>query len=128
MHYGALSQTNTTEVNTTEIYDNKLVLSILPCNNGSYVYETATFEKYYDNDFARIKPFMLSYGRIKIQNVILQNLDKVVRAHTDGIICSSPITNTKLGTELGMLKFEGKGNCEIINNNNYIFIEIADET
>jgi hypothetical protein len=34
----------------------------------------------------RIKPFMLSYGRNKIANIIFSNIDKVVRCDTDGII------------------------------------------
>ena len=79
---------------------------------------------YYENDFARIKPFMLSYGRAKIANIILPNIDKVVRVHTDGIICKSRLKDIKLGTNLGDLKFEGKGNVKIINSNNYTFTEI----
>ena len=125
--WGTLCQTDMMKIIPTEIRCDQQILSITPCDNGKYIYETARLDKFYENNFARIKPFILSYGRVKIQNVILQNIDKVVRCHTDGIICSSPITNIKLGSDLGMLKYEGKGNCEIINNNNFIFIFIDDD-
>lgn len=61
----------------------------------------------------------MSYGRIKISNIILTNLDSVVRVHTDGLICKKPITNVKLGKDIGNLKFEGISTCTIFNANSY---------
>jgi hypothetical protein len=39
----------------------------------------------------------------------------------DGIILNKPIENVKLGNEIGNLKFEGSGNCEILNARDYTF-------
>ena len=52
---------------------------------------------------------------------ILTNLDSVVRVHTDGLICKNPITNVKLGKDIGNLKFEGSAKCIILNANSYIW-------
>jgi hypothetical protein len=56
-----------------------------------------------------------------IAKIILKNLDTVVRTHTDGIICTKRITNIEFGTNLGNLKFEGKGDCVVNNSNCYSF-------
>jgi hypothetical protein len=109
---------------TENIYEGREVMSILPTDEGELIFETAIKQKFYETNFARIKPFLLAYGRVKICNIILTNLDEVVRVHTDGIICKSKITNVELGNDIGMLKFEGEGNVKILNNNNYIWEEI----
>jgi hypothetical protein len=114
--WGGLCKTNTMTITDNVIYENKIITSITPTNNGKFIFETVKPSCYYDSDYARIKPFMLSYGRMKIANIILTNLDKVVRCHTDGIICKEPITNIKFGNELGDLKYEGSSYCEINNN------------
>jgi hypothetical protein len=67
------------------IFENKIITSFTPTGNGKFNFETVEQSCYYDSDYARIKPFMLSYGRMKIANIILTNLDKAVRCHTDGI-------------------------------------------
>ena len=40
----------------------------------------------------RLKPFITAYGRIRTARVALENLDNVVRIHTDGIVFDKPIT------------------------------------
>jgi hypothetical protein len=122
--WGALVQSNVLTINTDKIRAGKEILTITPNDNGTLMFDTVIREKFYELDFARIKPFMLSYGRLKISNIILTNLDKVVRVHTDGIICTSEITNIKFGNDLGDLKFESKGNCKIFNCNKYNWKEI----
>ena len=124
--WGALSQTNVLTVNTDKIRAGKEILTITPSNNGTLTFETVIKEKFYESDFARIKPFMMSYGRTKTSNIILTNLDKVVRCHTDGIICTSEITNIKFGNDLGNLMYEGKGNCKIFNCNKYTWKDIKE--
>ena len=119
--WGALTQTNTMRIKTDKIFDRQEVLSILPTDDGELIFETAIKEKYYETDFARIKPFLLSYGRNKIAKIIAKNIDIVVRTHTDGIICKSEIKGIELGNKLGDLKFEGCGQCNIINSNKYTF-------
>jgi hypothetical protein len=117
--WGGLCKKNTMTITDNVIFENKIITSFTPTKNGKFIFETVKPSCYYDTDYARIKPFMLSYGRIKIANIILTNLDKVVRCHTDGIICKEPITNIKFGDELGDLKYEGSSYCEIKNNNMY---------
>jgi len=40
----------------------------------------------------RLKPFITSYGRIQTAKIALENLDNVVRIHTDGIVFDKLIT------------------------------------
>ena len=40
----------------------------------------------------RLKPFITSFGRIQTAKIALENLDNVVRIHTDGIVFDKPIT------------------------------------
>jgi hypothetical protein len=40
----------------------------------------------------RLKPFITAYGRIRTARIALENLDNVVRIHTDGIVFDKPIT------------------------------------
>jgi hypothetical protein len=122
--WGVLVQTNVLSMKTDNIRAGKEILTITPSNDGTLTFETVIKNKFYDLDFARIKPFLLSYGRFKISNIILTNIDKVVRCHTDGIICSSKITNMIFGNDLGNLKYEGKGNCKIFNSNKYNWKDI----
>jgi hypothetical protein len=122
--WGALTQTNLMTVSNGNVHDNKEILTITPTNDGGVIFGTAVKDNYYETDFARIKPFLLSYGRTMIAKIILKNLDTVVRTHTDGIICTKKITNIKFGKNLGDLKFEGKGDCVVKNSNFYSFKNI----
>ena len=120
MRYGdPLHKTNILTIYSDTIYEGKEIMSITPDENGNLSFDTYIKSSFYENNFARIKPFMMSYGRLKIANIILTNLDSVIRVHTDGIICTKPITNVKLGNDLGDLKYEGSANCNIINANTY---------
>ena len=110
-------------INDNVIFEDKVISQMIPSGNGGFIMETVKYSCYYESDYARIKPFILSYGRVKIQNIILQNIDKVVRCHTDGIICKEQITNVTLGNELGDLKYEGTSQCQILNNNMYVWRE-----
>jgi len=77
----------------------KNFFSITPDDDGKLSFDTYVKNKFYENNFALFKPFIHSYGRIKISNIILTNLESVVRVHTDGILCKNPITNGKLGSD-----------------------------
>ena len=78
-------------------------------------------EKRYETNWARMEPFIVASGRLKISNMILPNIENVVRCHTDGIILKKPIANVKLGSDIGDLKFEESGTCHIINSNDFKF-------
>jgi hypothetical protein len=53
--------------------------------------------------------------------MIRQNLNSVVRCYVDGLILNKQIENVKIGTEIGNLKFECSGDCEIFNARDYTF-------
>jgi hypothetical protein len=76
---------------------------------------------YYELPYARIGHFILASGRLKISNIIRVNLENCVFCHTDGIILKKSIQNVQLGTDIGNLKFEESGECEVFNSCNYIF-------
>ncbi len=72
----------------------------------------------YEYDFARLKPFIFSYGR-QIMHKILKNIsyDKVYRIHTDSILCDDDII-LPISDKLGALKIEYKSPLvEVVNTN-----------
>ncbi len=121
--WGTLCQINTMTISDNKIYGDKNIVSITPGKNGKHRVETVKMDKYYELPYARIKPFLFSYGRHIIAKIIYKNLDNVLRCHTDGILLKEPIKDVQLGTDLGDLKFEGVGYCEIYNNTQYKWIE-----
>ena len=77
-------------------------------------------------NFARLKPFMLAYGRVYITSCIVENLDNLVQLHTDGFILSKPIKAFKstdkvvIGSDIGQLKYKGKCDKCVISNCNSV--------
>lgn len=64
----------------------------------------------YETDYARIKPFILAYGRQMTSNIMEPFYDKVLRVHTDGILFSEEVYPTQIrkhNAKLGDLKYEG---------------------
>lgn len=130
--WGALCQKNDLDVPANVIHDNKELFSTKPmfknleeqfdmAQHVSVVYDK---QKRYETNFARIEPFIVASCRMKISNIILPNIDKVVRCHTDGIILTSTIEHIELGDKLGDLKLEEVGSCEIIDAVTYDFNKI----
>jgi hypothetical protein len=64
----------------------------------------------------RIKPFLVSFGRNKIAEVALQDLENVIRVHTDGIVFSKP---QKLDFDNLIEEDKTTGKIEWINCNKY---------
>jgi hypothetical protein len=52
---------------------------------GTY-YELVNMKESYRNNFARLKPFLLSAGRVITGNVCMLYPEDLVRVHTDGIV------------------------------------------
>lgn len=119
--WGAMCQTNVMKISDNTIHAGKEILTITPNGNGNNIFETYLKSCFYETNYARLKPFLMSYGRHKISTIILPNIDNILRTHTDGIILKEPIKNIKCGTELGDLKFEEKGLIIIKNANSYIW-------
>jgi hypothetical protein len=77
-------------------------------------------QKAYDNDYARIKPFLAARCRYQISKIVEQNLNNVIRCFIDGIILKKRIKGIETGLNIGDLKYEGKcGDCEILNSRDY---------
>ena len=124
--WGALTQSNKMKV-TGRVHSNKEVLTMMPMgddiNFTSVQMEVVNKDVIFETTFARIKPFIMSYGRVKTANIIMNNLDNVVRVHTDGFILTKPINKEqKLGNGLGDLKYEGRSWCEVKNNSHYVWL------
>lgn len=127
--WGALCQKNEITVKADEIFDDKVLHMIKPNfkelkednDMSHHIAIVYTKEKRYETNFARIEPFIVASGRLKISNIILPNIDNIVRCHTDGIILKKPIQHVELGDDIGELKFEGEGQCHILCSNDFKF-------
>ena len=110
--WGALCQKNDLHVTLDKTFDTDNILMIMPnYNNLEFRNDAKSFnavvakkEKRYETNWARMEPFIVASGRLKISNMILPNIENVVRCHTDGIILKKPIVNVKLGSDIGDLK------------------------
>ena len=83
-------------------------------------------DKYFETNFARIKPFLLAKGRSKIGNILFEYKNDIIYSHTDSAIFSKKPENIKTGTKIGELRYEGfceKFRCKNITekspNNNF---------
>ena len=104
------------KIETNEIREGQEITSITPNDDGLPIFNVVRKDKFYETNYARIKPFLMAYGRVKIAKVMLPILDNIVRCHTDGLISKTELQNLKRMPDLGDLKFEGKIQCEIINS------------
>jgi len=126
--WGALCQKNilTFNINTEEkheLFEVNSVIQISPMGKGSWasqkllsVNKIATQSKYYDNDFARISPFLTAKCRKDISFMVKFNLKNVVRIYIDGLILKKKIKDVELKDEIGFLKLEQKYDHLKINN------------
>ena len=73
----------------------------------------------YYEQWARMKPFLLSKAREKILNITYAHKDKIVRLHTDGFIVKEPI-EFKCGEKMGELRYEGYCENVYVKNINHV--------
>ena len=88
--------------------------------NASYMKNDNIFK----SDFARVGPFLTSYCRTKISEIITKNfqVENIVRIHTDGfIVVNEKIPKELLSLEIGKFKIEHEGKCKINNTNNILW-------
>lgn len=125
--WGALCQTNVltltlTPNNKSINHDKWNIRNFKPCDNGNCIVDLVNRDKPYETNFARIKPFIMAKSRYMLSKVIEQNINKVVWAHTDGVILTEPISeDTKIGSNIGDLKFDGSNVCKIKNATSFKF-------
>ena len=83
---------------------------------------------YFTYPWARIKPFMTAWGRVKMGEMLLPMSKRVIRIHTDGFYLSSPISkkvevvkeSEKEKITLGCLKYEWYSKEVVVKNVNRI--------
>ena len=68
---------------------------------------------YFKTNFARLKPFVLAYGRDRLYYVFKNYEHLIVRAHTDGVYMTEYPDTILTGTKLGHLKYEGIKDVDI---------------
>jgi hypothetical protein len=76
---------------------------------------------YYKHDYARMKPFLLSYSRSDLFRQIQPHLEHIVSICVDGFLSTKEL-DIKLGNELGDLKLDKEGKCIVHCINNVEFI------
>lgn len=76
-------------------------------------------EKPYKYSYARIKPFVYSFSRQKLVNLIHPFGDKIVRANTDGFISKEKL-DIPTGEHLGGLMYEGYSKHITVKNSNNV--------
>jgi hypothetical protein len=105
--------------NVVDVFSDRTITSIIPTFHGHKV-KFFRNECMYKTSFARICPFLIAKGRETITKYIGTDIDIVVRVQTDGIITTKPLPESKIGTEMGELKFEESSQKIEIHNVNRI--------
>lgn len=115
--WGVLCQRNTITFilkENDELFDIDSLETITPCGkNGfskikSFKVDKIVTKQIYDNDYARIKPFLTAKCRTKMSEIVKKNLDNVVRVYIDGLLLTKRIEGTTVGNDIGQMKFEEK--------------------
>lgn len=96
----------------------RILYKILPLNDGREKITTLMEDRLYCTNWARMKPFLLSKGRVMLSRHILPHVDNCYRAHTDSFVIGCSKDNIppeyKINDELGGLKIEDYwDNCSI---------------
>lgn len=69
--------------------------------------------KLYLTPFGRVCPFVTSYAREQINQIIDKCPEKIVRVHTDSILVIDPEAKFQTSEKLGGLKLEREGQCKV---------------
>lgn len=117
--WGALVQSNVTKIivkhdEEYEPYEGKEIVEIESTGNGHKI-TVMRKNKPYDTEWARLKPFLFSKGKVKIAEYIWPNHENIHRCHTDSMLSDVEL-KIKLGDGIGMMKLEEGGiEMEIVN-------------
>jgi len=121
--WGALCQKNIITMivadddDDTDIRGDKTITKIFPKSDTQTQVEFYKNDSLYETNWGRIAPFILSRGRQQIRKWMLNDTDSIVRCHTDGFCSTKPLTDIKLGTKMGDLKYEGHCVNATVQNN-----------
>lgn len=122
--WGALCQRNTITMvihnnNKNKLNNKEIPLFLCPDENNGITVEFDKLTQKFQTNYGRIKPFMLSSGRMRMAYYLEKSVDDLIYSHTDGFVLSKRLkTNDKcvLGDELGNLHYEGKCKNILIEN------------
>jgi hypothetical protein len=117
--WGALSEKQTNFHKTNEDISVDDIGEIIFSSKEYDLIETYSNKKLFKTNYARIKPFVTSFGRELMINTIHKKIDNIYRINTDGFICSNDV-NYDTGLEMGKLKLEWVNKDVKINNVNSI--------
>lgn len=89
----------------------------------TYISPTETKIEFIKNDepfktgYARIGPFLTAFCRLRmVEEMLKVGLDNIVYVRTDGFVSTKAIPNFENKTDLGCLKIEKQGKCELSSN------------
>ena len=108
--WGALSETQIYDYRDKEDEDTNITeATIVKIHAGDTVKITCHHHKrhLFKSDWGRIKPFLLSYGRLTMFYRFRNIEDDIIRLHTDGIMLKEKNDSLQCGTKIGNLKYEG---------------------
>lgn len=113
--WGALSQKKIKKhindnSNPIVISDTDILHGIKPFNDHKTIFEVSKMTSQYKSGWARIAPFLLAKGRVKISSLIEPYQDICIRCHTDSMNLIEQPPDIKLGDKIGDLVYEGKFN------------------
>lgn len=129
MLWGALSERKLTstvigkgtkynEESPFELPEGEMLQSIMPIGTGNHAIKTTNPGNLFVGEYPRIAPFLLAFGRMTIFQLIRPYSDHLKRIHTDGFIVEGTNvipTSANAKKELGALKLEKKGTCQVKN-------------
>lgn len=116
--WGALCETSTTKVDmnkeSTLDLSGRDIVHIEP-HRDSVLIKLQKTENKYKTNYARMLPFMTSYGR-RVMFTALKGVEEhVYRIHTDGFVTDRPLESLPLSTKIGEWKIEKQGRCQVHN-------------
>ena len=126
--WGALVQSNLRKLTYSlddenfnfDFNDDVEILWQVPKSNNKFQICYVKKDKYFKYPFARLKPFILAFGRQMLGRMIEPHIDNIYRIHTDGW-SSSKLLDIKLTDEMGGLRYEGvQKNIAIVHVNKII--------
>jgi hypothetical protein len=101
-----------------DLPDNASITEIYPLNdNETYIKYIPDNKKYFETNYARIKPFLLAKGRYMISSMIEPHNKHVIRSHTDSILSKIPLTFPESKYTRGSIVLKRSSeNVKIYNN------------
>ena len=94
----------------TFIDQDKPLISIKPYykSETDYAIKLQSINKTFKSDWARLKPFLLTKGRVLLSKAIEPNVEHIMRSHTDSLYSSVKLDClANLGNNLGDIKYTG---------------------